>query len=249
MDAAFKKKLVGGKRLRGALLSLPSPELAWIIAESGFDWIFIDAEHGLFVLKDIQHILQTIQNKVACLVRIPLNDEIWFKRILDLGVSGIIVPQVNTADEAARAVKYAKYPPEGNRSVGPARASGFGMHFNNYIQRANADTSLIVQIEHREAVKNIRAILEVEGIDAVFAGPFDLSASLNKTGLVNDEEVTENLNFIIHEAMRAEKPAGIFGLNADFLNPWIDKGYTLITAGTDTGIFASGAAAVRASLK
>ena len=110
-------------------------------------------------------------------MRVPLNDEIWIKKVLDIGAAGIMVPQVNTAEAARRAVRLSKYPPRGSRSVGVARAQGYGARLGEYLQTADQETAVIVQAEHIEAVEHIEEILGVEGVDAVLVGPYDLSAT------------------------------------------------------------------------
>jgi len=122
----FRTRLKRGDLLAGTLVSLPSPEIAEILAEAGFDWLFVDLEHSTLDVRSAQTVLQAVGGRVDCLLRVPLNDEIWIKKALDTGAAGIIVPQVNSADDARRAVRYSKYPPQGARSAGMARAHGYG---------------------------------------------------------------------------------------------------------------------------
>ena len=186
MSAGFRRRLLGGDRLIGTLLSLPSPELAEIAADAGFDWLFLDMEHGALDAGDVLRMVQAVREPCACLVRIPENREMWVKKALDTGAAGLIIPHINSADEAARTVHWAKYPPEGGRSVGFSRANRYGARFQENVETANAETVVVAQVEHIDGVRAIDGILGVPGVDAVFIGPYDLSASLGKPGRIQD---------------------------------------------------------------
>ena len=151
----------------GTIVSLPCPQIAELLACSGFDWLFIDGEHGPLSVGDIQLLLQAAQPHCPCVVRVAANDEVHVKQALDTGADGIIAPLVNDADTAARVVRLAKYPPIGKRSVGIARAQGYGDAFAEYLDQANDRVAVIVQVEHVDAVANIDSILDVAGIDGV----------------------------------------------------------------------------------
>ena len=152
----FKQRLHDKKPLVGTLLSMGLPVVAEVVSRCGFDWLWIDMEHAPLSLEQTQQLIQSGNRDCAKLVRLPANDEVWIKQILDLGADGIIVPQVKNALEAQKAVSAAKYPPEGNRSVGIARAHGFGMEFADYVARANAETLVFVQVEHVDGVNKYR---------------------------------------------------------------------------------------------
>ena len=241
MSSTFKQKLQSGKPVFGPLITLPSAETAEIIALVGFDWLFIDCEHGNIDAADVQRILQAVGKKCHCIARTPLNDEIWIKRLLDTGVEGIIVPQVNSAAEAERAVSFCKYPPEGKRSVGLARAHGYGAGFKDYVESANQDISVIIQVEHIEAVKNIESIVKVPGVDCIFIGPYDLSTSMGMTGKVQSPEVQEAIHKVVEVCHKQGMPMGIFGVTAEAVLPWVEKGFRLIASSTDTMMLGSSA--------
>ena len=156
------------------------------------------------------------------------------KKVLDLGAAGIIVPQVNTALQAANVVRYARYSPSGSRGVGLARAHGYGMRFQEYLETANERVAVIVQAEDAQAVQNIGSIVKVDGIDAVLIGPYDLSASLGKMGRLDDPAVTAAIDHITDTCRAAGMPLGYFGVTAAAVRPFIVRGYTLIVAGVDT---------------
>jgi 2-dehydro-3-deoxyglucarate aldolase len=156
------------------------------------------------------------------------------KKVLDLGATGIIVPQVNTVEQAANVVRYARYSPAGSRGVGLARAHGYGMRFHEYLATANEQVAVIVQAEHAQAVTNIESIVQVDGIDAVLLGPYDLSASLGKMGRVDDPAVTAAIDHVTEACRAAGMPLGYFGVTASAVKPSIERGCTLIVAGVDT---------------
>ena len=142
----FKERLSQGKPLIGTLLTLGVPSIAEMLSRCGFNWLWIDMEHAPLSLEQTQQLIQAKDDKCAAFVRVPANDEVWIKHILALGADGNIVPQVRTVAEAERAVAASKYPPEGVRSVGIARAHGFGMDFANYVKQANERLIVILQI-------------------------------------------------------------------------------------------------------
>lgn len=241
MTANFRQRLQNHETLIGTLVSLASPASAELLANLGFDWLFIDAEHAPLALGEIQSILQATQHRCPCLVRIPANDEVFIKQALDMGAAGLIAPLVNTAEAARQIVRLAKYPPAGARSIGLARAHGYGQTFQQYLTAANDELAVVVQIEHIDGVNNVEAILEVEGIDAIFLGPYDLSGSLGKPGEVNDSEVRSAIARVVTACRDKQMPLGIFAVNAKAAQPWVDEGCTLVTVGTDTLFLAEAA--------
>jgi len=234
MSASFKKKLIEKELLLGTILTLASTEIVEIVCQAGLDWLFIDLEHSALSFQDAQRMLQVAGPEIPGLIRVPSHDDVWIKKALDIGAAGIIVPQVNTAADAQRTVQFCQYPPEGSRSVGIARAQGYGDKFQDYVAAANQEITVVVQIEHIDAVANIEKILAVSGIDGLFVGPYDLSASMGKTGLTTDPEVQEAISKVKQAATRANIPLGIFGPAAETVHPYIQDGYTLIAVGIDT---------------
>jgi 2-dehydro-3-deoxyglucarate aldolase/4-hydroxy-2-oxoheptanedioate aldolase len=230
--SSFAQRLRAGELLIGTMVSLPSPEIVEILAESGYDWLFIDAEHGAFNPQQAQSMLQAA-GKCPCIIRVPAGEDIWIKKALDIGAAGIIVPQVHTAEQAEQIISQCKYSPEGSRGVGIGRAQTYGMEFENYIQNANKDTAVILQAESRQAIENIDAIVKLKGLDAILIGPYDLSASLGKIGQVSDPEVQAAIETVANACQSAGIQQGIFGVRAMAVKPYIEQGFTLITAGVD----------------
>lgn len=230
----FREKIKTSKLLIGTLLTLPSLETAEILAGSGYDWLFIDLEHSPMSAVHAQQLIQVAGYSTPCLIRVENKDESGIRKALDTGAAGIIIPQVNSAFDAERIVALAKYPPRGTRSVGLSRAYGYGLSFNEYVQRANAETCIVVQIEHREGVNNIDSILSVPDIDAVLIGPYDLSASYGKIGDVNDSEIQEAINRVLAACKQSHIAAGIFSPAPVVALDYLHRGFSLLAVGTDT---------------
>ncbi len=241
MNETFKKRLNRGDLLIGTIITIASPEIGEIYSGAGFDWLFIDLEHSALSVKDAQVILQSTSLGTPCLIRVPSLDDIWIKKALDIGASGIIIPQVKTAEDAQKAVQLCKYPPEGFRSVGIGRAQGYGENFQEYVINANDNIAVIIQIEHKDAVKNMGDIIKVAGIDSVFIGPYDLSASMNKIGRIADADIQNAIAQVKEIAERANIPLGIFGATVDAVRPYIMNGYTLVAIGIDTMLISNAA--------
>ena len=152
----FAQRLRQDDLLLGTMLTLPSPEVAEIIAACGYDWLFLDGEHSTLSTLDWQRVLQAIGGRSAGIIRVAANRERDIKKFLDIGADGIIVPQVNSAGLARQAVACCKYPPQGIRGVGLARAQGYGRDFADYMENANRDIAVIMQAEHIDAVEQHR---------------------------------------------------------------------------------------------
>src|SRR5438034_6557806 len=175
MKATFKTRIANQELLIGHLLTLGSSDLAEIASLCGFDWLWIDLEHAPTSLSQVQRMIQAIGGRAGAVIRVPWNDAVWIKRALEVGCDGIIIPQIRTVAEAAAAVRACYYPPVGDRSVGISRAQKYGMELDQYLERANDEIAVILQIEHRDAVEHIDEILDVAGFDAILVGPYDLS--------------------------------------------------------------------------
>lgn len=249
MHILFKQQLLDREKLVGTLLTLPTPELAEIAADAGFDWLFLDMEHGLLDGLAVQRIAQAVGERCPCVVRIPANEEVWIKKALDAGVAGLIFPHLNTRAEAERVVRMSLFSPEGERSISLARASRFGCKLEEYLVEANRSTSFIAQIEHIEAVRNIDDIIAVPGIDAVLVGPYDLSASLKKPGQVADVEVQAAVKQVFKACEARSVPAGIFAGDTAAAERAFRAGYSFVCVATDITLFSRAAAQTVRDLK
>jgi 2-dehydro-3-deoxyglucarate aldolase len=230
----FRQRVRARERMLGTIVTLPSPEVAEVLAGAGFDWLFIDMEHGLIDLEAAQRIVQAVGRSCACVVRVPSHDAAWVGKALDTGADGVIVPHVNSAGEVCAAVSAARYAPEGSRSIGVARAHGFGRRLAAELATANDRTAIVAQAEHIDAVRQIDEILGAGGIDAIFIGPFDLSASLGRPGQVGDHVVQEAIGHVREACARREVACGILVSDADGARRAFDAGDSLVCLATDT---------------
>lgn len=244
----FSERIRQGELLLGTIVTIYAKEITEILALSGFDWLFIDAEHGPFDPHDAQLLLQAA-GTCPCLVRVPAHDEVWLKKALDIGPAGIIVPQVKTAGEARQIIELCKYSPEGRRGMGVSRASQYGINLSEHIKTANASTAIVLQAEHKDAVDNIDEIVKVEGIDAILVGPFDLSASFGKPGMTSEPEVVDAIDTITQACLRAGVTLATAVATADDARSYIDKGFKLIAAGIDSLYIANCAKGTLAQLR
>lgn len=229
----YRDLITAGKPAFGTLITLDCTETIEALVLCGFDWLFIDLEHSALSLGAAQRLISVVNRRACTLVRVPENAPAWIKRVLDLGCDGIIVPQVNSAAEAMAAVDAAKYPPAGHRSVGIGRAHDYGLNFAGYVNSANADIAVIVQIEHIDAVTHADEILAVEGVDGVQLGPFDLSGSMNLLGQVSDPRVQEQLRLARAACKAHGKPFGSFTLTTESALAEVDAGAAFVAIGTD----------------
>lgn len=221
----------------GTWMTINNSIVAEILCDAGFDWVCIDIEHTTTSLKDVQVLILAIQSKnKKAFVRVGGNNEIIIKRVLDAGADGIIVPMINSYMEAEKAVENVKYPPLGKRGVGLFRAQGYGFNFDNYKNKISKKIKLIVQIEHYKAIDDLEKILNVEGIDGTFIGPFDLSGSLGKPGKWNDEDVKKYLKKYDEITSKSNKLKGFHVIEPShkIVNEKIKLGYNFIAFSLDT---------------
>ncbi len=229
----LRERLERGETLIGSIVSAASPDVAEAMALVGFDFLWIEAEHAPLGFTEVQMLIQAVGGRVPCLVRIPENAEVWFKKALDTGCDGLVVPQVRTADDAQRAVRSAYYPPLGERSVGITRAQGYGATFAEYVETINDRLLLVLQVEHKTAVDNVEEIVCVPGIGAILVGPLDLSGSLGLLGQTTHPEVETRTETVREACERAGVPLGIFAVDAPTARRYIERGFRLITLASD----------------
>ena len=221
----------------GSWLTLNHFSIAEIMAEAGFDWLCVDLEHSVTDYFEAQQLIATIQSKgLKSYVRVGENNPLIIKRVLDAGADGIIVPSVDSKQEAIEAVRSVKYPPKGRRGVGLARAQKYGFGFDEYRDGKAKEISLIAQIEHINAINELEEIINVEGIDGTFIGPYDLSGSMGKPGRYNDKDVQQALERYEKIAMKYDKLIGFHVIEPDFnlITEKINKGYNFIAFSLDT---------------
>ena len=238
LAGALKEKIRRGEASLGSWMSMAHISIAEILASAGYDWVVVETEHTAIDVSEVLPLLIAIERHGALpLVRLAWNDPIQCKAVMDSGAAGVIVPMVNTAADAELAVKAIKYPPLGFRGVGLARAQAYGQQFERYVERANEDSLLIVQIEHIDAVRNIDAICAVPGIDGTYIGPYDLSMSLGIPGQLDHPDVVAAKQRVLEATLRHGLFAGIHLVHPDHAEhataECIAAGYRFIALGTD----------------
>ena len=243
----FRERLARREPLLGTLLTLPSPEIAELLAGAGFDWLFIDMEHGLLDFEIVQRMVQAAGAACPCLVRVAYNQPNLIGKALDTGAAGIIVPHVATPDEARAAVRAAKYPPLGARSIGACRAQGYGRRLLEAVADDNDATIVVAQVEHADAVPQMDEIAAVRGVDAVFVGPFDLSASFGKPGQFEAPEVRQAMAAIVAACAARTLPCGLFVGDGAAARRAFADGHSLVCAATDTLLIGDAAGRLRAA--
>lgn len=244
---SLRARLHRGETIIGTLLSLPSPDVAELLAGSGFDWIFVDGEHGPFDTRSLMDVVRAA-GRTPCLVRTPVADDAAIARALDIGAAGVIVPQVHDAAQAAHVAAIAHYPPAGTRAVGVTRGNGYGYRSRSPLATANDSVTIVVQAESAAAVADIAAIARVPGVDAVLVGPNDLAASLGYPGHPEHPQVQEAIGHIVDSCKAAGRAVGMFGATAAAIQPWMARGATLIVAGVDALMLGHAARALHDSL-
>lgn len=232
----IRERILSGERMFGIAAQLGSSLTVEMIGNAGFDWTWVDCEHGSGDYSELIHQVQVARlGNAPAVVRIADNNPITFKRVLDLGAAGIMVPNVNTAAEAEKAARAMRYQPEGTRGVaGSPPCAGFGQDFETYFAEANDNLVTMVQIETVEAIENVGGIAAVPGVDVLFVGPMDLSVSMGIPRQFKQADFEANLDKVVAACEKHGKTPGILTPNLDFLPPWIDKGFRVFVVGSDS---------------
>lgn len=242
LPPTFAQRLADADRgLAGMWLCSGSMVNAEIAAGSGLDWILIDGEHAPLSLESIQTQLQILAAYPATpVVRVPVNNEVIIKQYLDLGAQNLLVPMVNSGEDAAAAVRAVRYPPAGVRGVGAALSRGGRWNrVDSYLKRANDElVSLFVQIESADAVDNVEAIVNTDGVDGIFIGPSDLAASMGFIGQQTHPDVLAGVRSAIAAARAAGKPVGINAFDQQVALGYLDDGMDFILVAADVSLLA-----------
>ncbi|HEY8530982.1 MAG TPA: aldolase/citrate lyase family protein [Limnochorda sp.] len=250
MSNRVKERLKQGLPTVGTWINLPEPAVAEILAAYGMDWLVIDTEHGPMDWETVENLLRAMKGtEVVPLIRVAGNDPFLIKKALDRGAMGILVPMVNSAEEARAAVAAAKYPPEGFRGMAGTRASRYGLDMESYVESWNRDVLVVIQVETRAGLEHVESIAAVPGVDVLFVGPNDLSASL---GIFRqyDHPLFQDAVRRIRDAARACGVApGYMGRDAASVLAKVDEGFTFIAAGTDVGLLKEAASATYRAIR
>lgn len=237
----LKQALAAGETQYGLFLGLPDTTCAEICAGAGFDWLVVDTEHGPFDLPAVLRHLQTIAAyEVSAIVRPVSDDRNVLKQLLDTGVQSLVVPMVESAEQAVELVRSVRYPPAGVRGLGTALArAARWTRIPGYLHKANEQICLLAQVETGRAVRALPGILEVEGIDGIFVGPSDLSASMGHIGNPRHPDVVKVIREVLRATRSAGKAAGVLALDPAHIQDYRDHGANMIGIGTDTLLLAN----------
>jgi 2-keto-3-deoxy-L-rhamnonate aldolase RhmA len=249
MKRAFRKALLERQVTLGTWLQINNATAAEVLANTGYDWISIDIEHTDIDIVSLTNLLRGMYGReVAPIARVTTNDTIEIRRALDVGAQGVLVPFVSSGEQARKAVQAAKYPPWGVRGYSFSRANDWGVGFTADVETANDETVVIVMIESKEGVENIDDILAVEGVDAAFIGPYDLSGSYGIPGKTQDPIVRDACRRVIEACEQANKSVGLLVVRPtpEAIRQAVEDGFTLICLGLDTVFIDEGARAARA---
>ncbi|HEX6981107.1 MAG TPA: aldolase/citrate lyase family protein [Alphaproteobacteria bacterium] len=239
----LRRRLLEGRKAFGLWLHTAHPAVTEAMAAAGYDFLFLDNEHGPGSLNDTLIQLQILASGTTSpVVRVPSNDPVYLKRVLDIGASSIMIPMIETAEQAKAAVAACRYPPHGSRGFGPWREIGLGTDLDAYGRTAHEDLLIIGQIETVTAVENIDAIAAVDGLDVLFIGPNDLSGSAGRFREFEHPDVTKLIGRAFDGIRRAGKPAGIIPYGRQSTSDLFRAGYAMVAASTDLSLLRAAAA-------
>ncbi|GAA0239266.1 HpcH/HpaI aldolase/citrate lyase family protein [Haladaptatus pallidirubidus] len=235
---SFRDRLLDGETSVGTFQLLDSAMVSEMIGVAGMDFVIYDQEHGPLTAETTLKLTASAQNKdLAPIVRVRENREAEIQRALDLGAAGVQVPQIETRSDAEAAVEAARFDPLGSRGLSQYVRAGEYTGSESYTQEQNEERLLVIQVEGKRGVENIDEILEVEGIDVVFLGPYDLSQSLGIPGEVTHERVEKLMQRVCESGVETDTIVGAFADNAEIANKWINAGVQYLTVGVEAAHF------------
>ena len=251
-DRSFRDRVLGGETLYGLWLDLSSPASAELCATAGYDWLLVDLEHGAGTEADLLGMFHAIASggDSVPLVRPQSGERIRVGRALDLGAAGIMVPRLESADEARQAVTFLRYPPDGIRGVATrVRGAGLGAVGHGDVRRVSERIVGIIQIESVGGLRDADAIAAIDGVDVLFVGPADLSHSLGIPGQFDSAEYTDALDRVVAACRAHGKAAGILVYDTAGVPALRDRGFTFIGVGADAALVADGARRTLAAVR
>lgn len=243
MDDELKSTIRSGEPAIGNWVSIGHPAVAELSAGLGFDFVTIDTEHAPLSVGEVERLLRAVDaadGETGSVVRVAWNDPVRIKRVLDAGPDGLMVPMVETREEAEAVVDAVRYPPAGSRGIAAGRASNYGLEFESYVESANDSLLTVVQIESERGVENAADIASVEGIDALFVGPADLSASLGVFGEFEHETFRDAIERIVTGAHDAGAPVGTLTTEEAEIPRRVEQGFDFLVTGVDAGHLVAG---------
>lgn len=232
-----------GEHSVGSWVTIGSPTVAEVIASLDLEFVVFDTEHttiGLETLENMVRGVEAMGDGAASIVRVPWNDKVHIKRVLDIGVDGILVPMIETAEEARSLVEAVRYPPDGARGIGSGRASRYGSNFQEYVENGDDEFLTIAQIESKRGVENVEEIASVDGIDALFLGPADLSGSLDVFAQWESDTLNQHIERALQVCRETETALGTLVIRQEDVAKRIDQGFDFVAIGKDTATLAAG---------
>jgi len=232
LENRTKAKLAAGEPVFGCFVRTAEPSLVEYVALLGWDFLVFDGEHGTLQPNQVEDLCRAVEPRgVTPIVRVTTNDAPTILRYLDTGAHGAHIPWVNSAAEAERAVRFVKYSPRGQRGLAGSRASEWGLRepLSAYVERANRETLVVIQVETQDAVDAIDDYLAIDGVDVLFLGPTDLSQSLGHPGDLGHPDVLAALERVAAAVIRSDKVLGIYAGSADMTREWLDRGARYFT--------------------
>jgi 4-hydroxy-2-oxoheptanedioate aldolase len=239
---SFKRALSEGKQLIGLWLALGDDNAAELCADSGFDWLLIDGEHAPNNLRSILSQLRAVQGSTsASVVRLASDDRVAIKQHLDIGAQSLLIPMIESAEQAREVVRSCRYAPSGARGIGAAfaRASRYG-RVSDYIHRAADEICILLQVETMKGIDALEAILEVDGIDGVFVGPSDLAADMGMPGKPGSDEVKKVVVNALKLIGKSKKASGILTSDVELASHYQKLGVGFLAVGSDVGVLVAG---------
>ncbi len=241
MKGNLRRRLMKGVTY-GAWVTIGYPDVSDILQELPLDWLVFDMEHSPMSAETVSHMIQVLdEEKVSPLVRVGANDQYLIKLALDMGAHGVVVPLVNTPEDAEAAVRHSKYPPLGVRGVAPRKAADYGLTSSEYIRRANEETILAVQVETKLALDNLDALLQVNGVDLAFVGPSDLTMSLGALDDRTNPKVLEAMKKVVRKCEEHGKIPGTMALTPEEAKRDVSMGFKFISLSSDVRYLFEGA--------
>ncbi|TAJ74208.1 MAG: 2-keto-3-deoxy-L-rhamnonate aldolase [Sphingobium sp.] len=248
---AFKHALAEGRQQIGLWLGLGDVNVAELCAHAGFDWLAIDGEHGPNDLRSILSQLRAIQgSKASAVVRLPSDDRVMIKQHLDIGAQSLLIPMIESAEQAREVVRSCRYAPEGARGIGAAlaRASQYGQ-IGDYLYSAGDEICILLQVETKAGIDALDEILKVDGVDGVFVGPSDLAADMGLRGKASSAEVQAVVVSALEKIGKSQKASGILTSDIELARQYQGMGVSFLAVGSDVGVLVSGLRQLRNSFR
>lgn len=246
MNTHLKDAFESGTHPIGSWVSIGHPAVIESIAQLDLDFVLVDMEHTTMSLETVEDMVRgahAMPGETEVIVRVPWNDPVRLKRVVDIGMAGVMVPMVESVDEAERLVESVRYPPEGIRGIAGSRATGYGHNFEEYVTSANGSIFTIAQIESEVGLDKVDEIAAVDGLDALFVGPADLSNVLGVFAEWESETYVDAVSKVVEAGANADVPVGTFTSSLDDISDCVDNGFDFLIAGKDASFLMDGAAA------